>query len=122
MRALVRQDHAVLVRLDPQGGDEALALALHTVGADVVLPQPPVRRLVLFDEHAGRTPVGEVARRLLLRVGQRQMDDVVRAASQVLGTLLVGDDVVGRRDDVRERGHVVAKGLEGTNAGHRSRR
>ncbi len=62
-----------------------------------------------------RAPRREVARGLLRRVRQRQADDVVRAAGEVLGALRVGDDVVGRRDERRERaGHrrVVAEGWE----------
>ena len=46
VRALVRQDHAVLVRLDAERGDEALARARDAVGADVLLREPPVRRLL----------------------------------------------------------------------------
>ena len=47
------------------------------------------------------------------------MHDVVRAAGEELGALLGRDDVVRRRDDVREVGHVVAERSEGSNPGHR---
>ena len=43
VRPLVREDDALLVRLDAQRGDEALAPAGDAVGADVVLREPPVR-------------------------------------------------------------------------------
>ena len=119
VRPLVRQDHALLVGLDSQCGDEPLARALDAVRPDVVLPQPPVRGLVLLDEHARAAPVGEVARRLALRVRQGQMDDVVGAAREILRSLRLGDDVVRRCHDIGERGHVVAKRLEGSDGGHR---
>jgi len=103
MRALVREDHAVLVRLGAERGDEALARACDAVGPDVLLREPPVRRLRLLDEHPVLAPAREVAGGLLLRVGQRQPHDVVRAALLVLLALLVGDDVVRRRDEPGER-------------------
>ena len=83
VRALVREDDAALVRLGAKRGDEALAPARDSVRADVVLREPPVGRLGVLDEHAVGPPGGEVAGGLLLRVGQRQVDDVVRAAGEV---------------------------------------
>src|SRR5437868_4782181 len=119
MRALVRQDHAALVRLRMQRGDEPLAAARDAVGAYVVLREPPVRRLRVADEHTLLLPGGKIAGRLLLRVGERQVDDVVRAAGEIARALLLGDDVVRRRDDGLEIGHVVAESPKGANARHR---
>jgi len=57
----------------------------------------------LLDEHPVLAPAREVAGGLLLRVGQGQAHDVVRAALLVLLALLAGDDVVRRRDEPGER-------------------
>src|SRR5579862_144576 len=89
VRPLVREDDPGLVRLGVEGGDEPLAAALHPVGSDVVLRQPPVRRLPIANEDAVLLPGCEVTGGLLLRIGERQVDDVVRAATEVLATLLV---------------------------------
>ena len=120
VRPLVREDRAGPVRLEPERHDDAVARPLDAVRADVALGERPGRRL-LRDEHAGFTPVREVARGLLLRVRQRQVHDVVRAAREVLGALVLRDHVVGRRNQVLERardGRVVALRAKGTNLGH----
>ena len=88
VRALVGQDDAVLVRLDPQRRDEALAAPLDAVRPDVLLREPPARGLGVADEHAVLLPLREARGRLLFGVGQRQVDDVVRAASRELLSLL----------------------------------
>src|SRR5881398_858237 len=48
-------------------------------------------------------PLRETGRRRVLGVGQRQVDDVVRAPSEEFLSLLRSDDVVGRRDERIER-------------------
>ena len=103
-----------------QRGDEALAPARDAVRADIVLREPPVRRLGVADEHALLLPGGKVAGGLLLRGGERQVDDVVRAPGEIAGPLLLGDDVVRGRHHGFEIGHVVAEGPEGANARHRA--
>ena len=52
VRALVRQDDAVLVRLEPERSDEPLAAPVDAVRADVLLREPPARRLGVASEHA----------------------------------------------------------------------
>src|SRR5262249_46650333 len=99
---LVRQHLSFLVRSDRDRGGEPLARARDAVGADVVLRDPPVELLAL-DEHTPGFPGRDVRAGLLLRVGQGQVDDVVRAPGEVLATFLVGDHVVGRRHETLER-------------------
>ena len=103
VRALVRQDDATVVRLDLQRDDVAVPRALDTVRSDVRLRQRPRRRLAALDEHTRSAPVAEVARRLLLAVGERQVNNVERASREVVRAFRVGDDVVRRRDEILER-------------------
>ena len=122
--ALVRQHRPRLVRLDLQRRDDPEAGAGDAVGADVVLLERPDRGRLL-DEDALCAPVVECAGCLLVRVGQREADDVVRAAGTQLLALLVVDDVVGRRHERLERaGHglVVAQRAEGLDHGHGGQR
>ena len=102
VRPLVRKDDAVLIGLGAQRDDQPAARAPDAVGADVVLLERP-QRLVVVDEDAVLAPGAEVARRLLLRVGEREVHDVVRAPLEVLDALLGADDVVRRSDQRRER-------------------
>jgi hypothetical protein len=79
VRAFVRQDDPVLVRLEPERRDQPLAPPRDAVGADVLLREPPARGFGIANEYALLLPLGEARGRLLLGVGQRQVDDVVRA-------------------------------------------
>src|SRR5438128_943811 len=79
------------------------ARARDAVGADVILREPPERRLLLAAQDAFVLPRAEVAARLLLGVRQCQVDDVVRAPREVDLPLGVGDDVIRRRDQLLER-------------------
>jgi hypothetical protein len=118
----VRQHRSGRVGLDLERGDEPEALAGDAVRADVVLFERPDGRRLL-DEDAVRVPVLQVACRLLLGVGESEVDDVVRAPCPQLCALLVRDHVVRRRDQVLERPRhrlVVAKGAEGLDDGHRA--
>src|SRR5438874_4711500 len=103
MRALVGQHDAVLVRLEPERRDEPLAAPGNTVRPHVLLREPPACRLGVAGEHALVLPLREAGGRLLLGIGQRQVDDVVRALSAELFALRRADDVVGRRDERLER-------------------
>ena len=115
MRALVRQDDAVLVRLEPERRHKPLAAPGDAVRPHVLLRKPPARWLGIAGEHALLLPLRETRGRLLLGVGQRQVDDVVRASSAELFALRRADDVVGRRDERLERAadsRVVAERAE----------
>src|SRR6476646_9781907 len=79
VRALVRENDPVRVRLDLERRDEALPPSLDSVGSDVLLREPPERRLLLLDEHASLPPVRKLLGRILLGLGQGQVDHVVRA-------------------------------------------
>jgi hypothetical protein len=120
--ALVRQHRSGRVRLDLERGDKPKTLAGDAVRPDVVLLERPHGRRLL-DQDAARAPFLQVAGRLLLGIGQGQMNDVVRAPSEQLRTQLVRDDVVRRRNEVFERSRqrlVVAKRAEGLDDGHRA--
>ena len=121
VRPLVREHDPSLVRLEPERDDHAVPRARHAVGADVRLRERPVRGLVVGGEDLLLAPRGEVARGLLLRVRQRQVDDVVGAAREVLPPLVRADDVVRRSDEILERPGAlgVPLGAEGTHVGHR---
>ena len=115
VRALVGQNDAVLVRLEPERRDESFAAPFDAVRTDVLLREPPARRIGVANEHALLLPVREARSRLLLGVGQGQVDDVVRASSEELFPLRRPDDVVGRRDERLERAadsRVVAERAE----------
>src|SRR6185312_15553459 len=113
--ALVRQNNPVVVRLEPKRRDKPFAAASDAVGADVVLRKPPAGGIGIAGENAALAPVREAGGRLLLGVGQRQVDDVERASSAELFSLLRPDDVVRGRDDRLERtadSRVVAERAE----------
>ena len=120
VRALVRQDDAPVVRLQPERDDDAVPRARDAVGADVRLRQRPRGGLCVANDDAVRAPGGEVARRLLLRVRQGQVNHVVRAAREVLRALVRPDHVVRRSDKVLELAGALAVplGTEGTHLGH----
>jgi hypothetical protein len=79
MRALVRQDDPVLVRLEQKRRDEPFAAPRDAVRADVLLHEPPARGLRIANEDSLLLPLHEACGRILLGVGQRQVNDVVRA-------------------------------------------
>ena len=120
MRALVRQDDPRLVGLEPKRRDDAGTCPGDAVRPDEVLCKRPERRLVVLDEHALRPPVSEREPRLLLRVRQSQVHDVVRVEGEVALALLGRDHVVGGRDDALAR-LGVAKGAERLHDGHSGR-
>src|SRR5437764_7619915 len=103
VRALVRQDDAVLVRLEPECRGEALAAPSDAVRAAVLLYEPPARRLGIAYEDSEPLPLRKARGRLVLGVGQRQVDDVVPASPPELLPLFRSDDVVRRRDQWSER-------------------
>jgi hypothetical protein len=120
--ALVREDGALLVRLGPERGDQPAPGARDPVRADVVLFERPQGGRIVLGEDPLTAPGGEVAPGLLLRVGQGEMDDVVRAALEVLESFVGGDDVVRRSDERIERAgpaHVVADGPKRRDLRHR---
>src|SRR5579872_1383772 len=120
VRPLVRQHDPPLVRLEPQRDDEAVPLAHDAVRADVRLRERPRGRLRLADDDPARAPRRQVARRLLLRLRKGQVDDVVRAAVEVVEALFGRDHVVRRRDETLEPPRAVAIPLraEGAYLGH----
>ncbi len=113
----------MLVRLDSQRRDEPRAPAGDAVGPDVVLRQRPEgRRLGL--QHALRAPAAQRLAGLVLRIRERQVDDVVRAAGEIFVPLLGPDHVVGRRDEILERAGtagVVAKRAKRLDLGQSAR-
>ena len=119
VRALVRQHRARLVRLDFQRRGDAEARACEPVRADVLLLERPDRGRLL-DQDARLAPGLEVTGRLLLRLGQGQTDDVVRAALAQLLALLVRDHVVRRCDERLQRAGrlVVAESAKRLDHGH----
>ena len=120
--ALVGQDDPRLVRLGPQRGHKPLARTGDLVRADVVLRQPP-DALGLVLEHSVGAPLAPEPARFGLVVGQRQMDDVVRARGAEALALLGRDHVVRRGDEALERpGRLdVANGAKRLDLGHRGR-
>ena len=121
MRALVRQDDAPVVRLDAQRGDEAVARACDAVRPDVVLLRAPRPTARLLDEHAVAAPGGERPGALLLGVGERQADDVVRAAGEQLHALVGEITSYGgaTRRSSGPGGRAVAERAERLDVGHR---
>ena len=112
--SLVRQHIALVVRGRRDRRGEAFARAGDAVRADVVLRDPPVA-LGLLGENSPRPPRCDVPARLLLGLGQCEMNDVVRVARQILEARLVRDDVVRGSDEIGERaggGSVVAQRSE----------
>jgi hypothetical protein len=126
VRELVREDDALLVRLDLERADQPVAGARDPVGADVSLRERPEGRLVVAREDAVALPFAEVARRLLLAVRKRQPDDVVRAPREVLVALLRRDHVERRRHEPLQRPRLPlvvakrAKRLDDRHPGHPS--
>ena len=119
VRPLVRQHLACGVRRRLDRARDALTRALYAVGAGVGLLDPPERRL-FFAQHASLSPRGERLRCRLGRVGQRQMDDVVRTEAGKRIALLRPDHVVRRRDQVGQvpGARVVAKRAKRREHGH----
>jgi hypothetical protein len=117
MRPLVREHDGAFVRLERERDDEAVARAADAVRPDVRLRERPCAVLQLAYEHAGLAPGCEVRDGLRVRVGKRQVDDVVGAAREVLAPLLLRDHVVGRRDEVVQRQR-VALGAKRADLGH----
>ena len=120
VRPLVWKHRAGLVGLEPEGRDETGARACDSVRADVVLGQRPERRRFLA-EHALVAPLAVGAASLLLGVGQRQVDDVVRVLLEVARSFFRADDVVRWGDQLRQRTgqvRVVAKRAKSLNVGH----
>src|SRR6266508_4259432 len=102
VRALVRQDDSAVVRLRPQRRDQSGTSSPDVVRPGVILREEPEARLPVAGEDAFGAPVREVPSRLLLVLRQRQVDDVVRAAAEVLLALRGRNDVIGRRDETLE--------------------
>ena len=120
MRALVRQDDSGLVRL---GAKSARRLARRATpsGPTVLLGEPPARGLFLAYEDALRQPRRPECRRLHLAVDEREVDDVVRASSQVPVTRRRVEHVVRRGHERGERPGallVVAHSLERSHLRH----
>src|SRR5438094_527040 len=88
VRALVRQDDPLFVGLDSQRNHEPIAGPRHPVRAGVGLRQRPDHRFGLAFEHAVGLPLRELARGLLFRLRQGQVDDVVRVERQIARALL----------------------------------
>ena len=103
VRALVREHDAVLVRLESQRDDDAVARALDSVGTDVRLRERPRCRLLVAREDPVATPGREITCGVVLGVRERQVDDVVRASCEVPGASSSVDHVVRRRDQSVER-------------------
>ena len=83
VRPLVREDDAGLVRLGLERRDEARARARDAVGADVVLLERPEASAPPRAGRPRRARRAKSRRGLLLGVGQREVDDVVRALRAV---------------------------------------
>src|SRR5919204_2283692 len=62
VRALVGQNDPLLIRLDPERDDDAVADALDTVRADEPLREGPRHLFGVTHEHASLAPIGKVAR------------------------------------------------------------
>ena len=125
MGALVRQHDLVRVGLDLDRGQEALAPASDSVRPYERLLQPPERRLGVAVEHSLLAPGGEQRARIVLVLGQREIDDVVRRAGQISGARLGVDHVVGGRDKPLQRpGNLGVEGqrFEGLYVSHREER
>jgi hypothetical protein len=123
--ALVRQDDAVLVRLDAQRGDEPAPGPLDSVRSDVLLLERPEGRVSIPDKRAVREPLAPQPARVGFVLGQGQVDDVERAPGHQLITLRLVDDVVGRSHQLLQRagyGLVVADGPNRLDHGHEQHR
>ncbi len=113
-----------LVRICRERHDDPAALSTDPVRADVVLGQKPCPTLVLALEHSAREPVGVEIARLLRRLGQGQVHDVVGAPREELVPLIAADRVVRRSYEIDQRsGRAgVADGAERLQVGHRGER
>ena len=121
VRALVRQDDSGLVRLGAESAHEPLARPSDAVGPDVLLGEPPARGIVLADEDALREPRRPERGCLRLVVGEREVDDVVRAGGEVSVACRRVENVVRRRHERGERPGallVVAHGPERSHLRH----
>jgi len=124
MRALVREDDSALVGLGTKRGDQPRPRAVDAVRADVILGEEPVAGLRVAREHALVAPSGHITAGLLLVVGKGQVDDVVRAAREVVLALRGRDHVIGRRHEPLQRAClrlVVALGAKRLDFGHLGR-
>ena len=119
MGSLVGKYVPRLVRLDRERDDDSAALP-----SDAVRPVNPSERsqarLALVREDPACEPFAVQLRRLLGRLGQGQVDDVVRAARSEALALLGLDGVVRRCDEIRQRsGRAgIADGAERLHGGH----
>ena len=101
--ALVRQHDAPVVRLDPQRHDVAVPSPFDTVGTDIRLRERPAPGLGVATKDTGLAPRVEIVCRLLLAVGESQVNDVVGTATEVDLALGRGNHVVRRRHEALER-------------------
>ena len=122
MGALVRPDTARAVVLHAHAREEPDARAGTAVGRAVVLAQCPDRGLVLLHENPVPAPLVEGLSGGLVARRQIELHDVMRVPRRQLGSALVVDHVVRRRDQILERARdigVVAKRLERLDICHR---
>ena len=105
-------------------GDHPLALPCDAVRADELLAREPHGRLVLLLEDSLGEPVAVQLPCSGRRFGQRDVDDVVRAAGVERRSLLVRHGVVRGSDEVGQRaGRAgVADGAKRLHIGHRGER
>ncbi len=114
VRALVGENGLGFVGLDAQRGHDPRALALDAVGADVVLAQRPHGGLVVPHEHPFVEPGPEEVARFVLRVVEREVDDVVRITLPIGVAQLRSEHVVRGSCDRRRRARVA----DGAKRGH----
>ena len=120
MGSLVGKYVPRLVRLDRERDDDSAALPGDAVRTGESLGEEPGSRLALVREDPACEPFAVQLRRLLGRLGQGQVDDVVRAPRSEALALLGVDGVVRRCDEIRQRsGRAgVADGAERLHGGH----
>ncbi len=120
MGSLVGKYLLRLVPFDRERDDDSTPLPGDAVRAREALGEEPGCRLCLVREDPVREPFAVQPARLLRRLGQRQVDDVVRAARSEALALLGPDGVVRRRDEIRQRsGRAgVADGAKRLHGGH----
>ena len=103
MGSLVGKYVSRLVRLNRERDDDSAALPSDAVRTGESLGEKPGSRLALVREDPACEPFAVQLRRLLGRLGQGQMDDVVRAPRSEALALLGVDGVVRRCDEIRQR-------------------